>query len=359
MQNNPDSIDLIKPSDIEQVDLAIFEWADKELNLSCTTKDGFTKIPVLWVSPERAYQIKNENKFRDVNGTLIPPLLTVERTGISKELNNRGSYYASVPPKNNRIVIAEKINQEKTANFTNADALRKYKQVNFRTRKEPTKTVYQYKSILLPIYATFTYSLTFMTQYQQQMNELIQPFITRTGSNRYFIVKKDGNKYECYIEAEISQDNNVANMTDEERRYISKVTIKVLGNMIGNGVNQEDSLVKTVENAVEVKIPRENLTFIEEEKRKTPRIQNLASNAGIALTSGFAVKKVFSIGNGNDEQYVITHGLSTRDMYVSVRENFGDFTVVQAGIVFNDLNTILVDMGFAIDTNSYVVTIIG
>lgn len=359
MQNNPDSIDLIKPSDIEQVDLAIFEWADKELNLSCTTNAGFTKIPVIWVSPERAYQIKNENKFRDLNGTLIPPLLTIERTGLSKDLNNRGSFYSSVPPKNNRIVVAEKINQDKTANFTNADSLRKHKQVNFRTRKEPKKVVYQYKSILLPIYATFTYSLTFMTQYQQQMNELIQPFITRTGSNRYFIIRKDGNKYECFVEAEISQDNNISNMTDEERRYISKVTIKVLGNMVGNGVNQEDSLVKTVENAVEIKIPRENLAFIEESKRKIERIQNLASNAGVTTSSGFAVKKTFIIGNGVDSQYVINHGLNTRDMYISVREDFGDYSIVSVGIIYDNLNTLLIDMGDVIGTDSYVVTIIG
>ena len=359
MHNNPDSIDLIKPSDIEQVDLAIFEWADRELNLSCTTNAGFTKIPVIWVSPERAYQIKNENKFRDLNGTLIPPLLTIERTGLSKDLNNRGSFYSSVPPKNNRIVIAEKINQDKTANFTNADSLRKYKQVNFRTRKEPKKTVYQYKSILLPIYATFTYSLTFMTQYQQQMNELIQPFITRTGSNRYFIIKKDGNKYECYVEAEISQDNNIGNMTDEERRYISKVTIKVLGNMVGNGVNQEDSLVKTVENAVEVKIPRENLAFIEESRRKVERIQNLPANAGVAVSSGFAIKKTFTIGNNIDSLYFVNHGLDTRDLYVSVRENFAPYSPVQVGIDYSETFHVHIDMGEIIPLNSYIVTIIG
>jgi hypothetical protein len=152
-------------------------------------------------------------------------------------------------------------------------------------------------------------------------------------------------------------------MTDEERRYISKVTIKVLGNMIGNGVNQEDSLTKTVENAVEVKIPRENLTFIEEEKRKTPRIENLASNAGISISSGFALKKVFLIGDNSNSQYVITHGLNTRDMYVTVRENFGDFSTVTVGVVYNDLNTILVDLGDVVDPDNiglkYVVTIIG
>lgn len=354
MQNN--DIDLIKPSDIEQIDLSIFEWADKELNLSCTTKDGFTKLPVIWVSPERAYQIKQENKFRDVNGTLIPPLMTIERVGVSKDTNNRGSYYSSVPPKNNRIIIAEKINQDKTANFTNADSLRKYKQVNFRTRKESKKVVYQYKSILLPIYATFTYTLTFMTQYQQQMNELIQPFITKTGSNRYFIIKKDGNKYECYIDPEISQDNNVSSMTDEERRYISKVTIKVLGNLIGDGVNQEDSLTKTFENPVEVKLPRENLLFIEEDKKKEVQ---LPANAGISVSSNVAVKRQFLIGNGIDSQYIITHGYNSRDMYVAVRENFGDFSRVEVSITFQDLNALLVDMGDIIASNSYVVTIIG
>jgi hypothetical protein len=47
-------------------------------------------------------------------------------------------------------------------------------------------------------------------------------------------------------------------------------------------------------------------------------------------------------------------------MFVSVRENFGDYDIVQVSIGFQDLNNIFIDMGNAIDEfNQHVVTIIG
>jgi hypothetical protein len=352
------SIDLTNPSLIENVDYAFFDWADIKLNLSCTTKDGFKKIPVIWVSPERAYQIKENKEFRDLDGSLIPPLMTIERVSINKEQNNRGAFFNNLPPNKNRVNISRKINQSKTGAFANADSLRKYRQVNFKTSKENQKVVYETKTYFLPVYVSFEYSITLMTQYQQQMNELLQPFLTKTGSTRYFIIEKDGGKYECYIDGSIEQNNSTSNLETEERRYISKIKIKVLANLSTDGVNENNSPVKISENAVEIKLPKENITLsFEEGMRQKPFAK--APNAAIGISSGVALKKTFLIGNGVDSVYSVTHGLSTRDMYMSIRENFGDYAIVQVAVSFVDTNSISIDMGDIIPNNSYVVTIIG
>ena len=137
------------------------------------------------------------------------------------------TYYANLPPKNNRQIIAKRINQKKTSEFANADSNRKYGPIGFVSPKKNEKVVYQFDSMLLPVYANFTYNITIFTQFQQQMNELLQPFLSRTGSTRYFLINRYGYKYECFIEPNFETKNNVAAMEEEERRYITNITIIV------------------------------------------------------------------------------------------------------------------------------------
>lgn len=355
MDSTPrDNIDLTTPSTFEYVDYALFDYVNSELDLSCNTKDGFKKVPVIWVTPERAFQIKSNKEIRDDNGALILPLMTIERTGVSQDPKNAGAYFNSLPPYKNRIQISKKINQTKTAKFANANTLRTTGQINFLTSKNNKKIVYETKTVLLPLYATFEYTISVITQFAQQMNELIQPFITRTGSTRYFIIKRDGYKYESYVDS-FDQDNNLSNLEGEERKYITKIKIKVLANMNTDGVNQEDSLVKKTENAVDIHLNRESL-IIAGEKRAVPerRIQN----PGVTATySGVASKKVFLIGDGLNSQYTITHNMNSRDLMVRIRETEAPYDTVEAGVGYEDLNHIIVDVGDPIPIDKYTVII--
>jgi len=353
-------IDLTYASSIENVDFAIYDWLDRQLNLSCDTKDGFKKVPVIWVTPERAFQIKQNKEFRDINGTINPPLMTIERTNILKDVRNNGTYYTNLPPKDNRQIISRRINQKKTSEFANADYQKQYGYVQFARPRKNEKVVYEFKSMLLPVYATFTYNINVFTQFQQQMNEILQPFLAKTGSTRYFLVERDGYKYECFIEGNIDNKNNIASMEEEERRYISTITIKVLANLISDGKNQEDTIIKTFENAVELKIPRESLIIAKEELKAPKEITKpLSANSAQLVTSNVAIKKVFTIGNGIDSIYQVNHNLASRDLYVIVRENFDGYSTVEVAIDYTDLNHIDIDMGDVINTDSYVVTIIG
>ena len=40
------------PSTIETIDLAMYDWLDKTLNLHTTTNEGWKKVPAIWVSAE-------------------------------------------------------------------------------------------------------------------------------------------------------------------------------------------------------------------------------------------------------------------------------------------------------------------
>ena len=116
----------LQPSTIETIDRALFEFVDNELDIFCTTNKGFKKVPFIWAGAERAFQIKHNRELRDVNGWLIYPIMSIERTGISKNLAERGAYYAAAQNlgdnKGGSMTIARTIKQDKTANFANADS---------------------------------------------------------------------------------------------------------------------------------------------------------------------------------------------------------------------------------------------
>ena len=183
------------PSTLETIDFAIYHWLRDDLDLHTDTQEGFERIPVIWASAERAFQVKRGKDLRDQDGTLVLPLITIERTNVVKDPSRKGTARANIPPVGDEkggspsITIARRIKQDKTANFTNAESWRRTsgggidqrtfpKKDAFGRHIESKKVVYQTISIPMPVYLEVTYSIMIKTEYQQQMNDLVTPFMT-------------------------------------------------------------------------------------------------------------------------------------------------------------------------------------
>ena len=259
------------PSNLETIDGAMLRFIDEELNLSVTSNKGFTKVPVLWVTAERAYQIKHNKDIRDVEETLILPLITINRSSVTKEPNFRGTVYANIYPepdaKGGVITIARQINQKKTAEFENAaanqsrginkDVASKSKNTNKRNMSA-AKTVYETITIPLPVWVKVSYEISLRTEYQQQLNSLISPFFTIAGNSRMpKRIENDGHFYEVFIDGSFADASNKANLGMKQRNYETTVKIEVLGYLVGEGENQEKPKIVRRQNAVEFKIGRE------------------------------------------------------------------------------------------------------
>jgi hypothetical protein len=267
---------LFMPSTLETVDYAVYNWLNDQLDLHTTVPEGFKKVPVIWVGAERALQVKRNKEQRDQDGTLVLPLVTIERVSVTKDLARKGTAWGALPAVNDEkggvITVARRIKQDKTANFLNADSWRKTSgagpnQRNFpkrdstgrRTQSE--KVVYETVTIPIPVYLEINYIISIKTEYQEQMNDLATPFMTRTGGVNYFLAKHDGHRFESFIEPDFTQENNAATMEIEQRRYETRINIRTLGYVIGEGKNQEQPRIVVRENAVEVKIPRERVIY--------------------------------------------------------------------------------------------------
>lgn len=250
-----------EPSTIENIDLAIYKWLNEELNLFTETNNGFKKVPVIWLLGERAHQIKNDFSLRDTQGTFILPVITLERTGMNKDLNKKGKIWSAIQENGDErggvLPIASRIVQDKSTNFARSTNKRKFNQFNYPNQNK--KIVYETISIPLPVYVTITYSVEIKTQYQQQMNELITPFITSPGGINRFVTNNNGHNYENFIKGDISYDNNNNKLGEDERLFSTKITIETLGYLIGSDKNQKKPKLSIRQNIVEVKLPRERI----------------------------------------------------------------------------------------------------
>ena len=72
-------------------------------------------------------------------------------------------------------------------------------------------------------------------------------------------MRNKGHFYEGFIQGNFAANNNLAGLGQEERKYETRIDIKVLGYLLGEGKNQETPKMVIAENAVEVKIPRERI----------------------------------------------------------------------------------------------------
>ncbi len=258
-------------STLETIDGAMLRFIDEDLNLSVTTNEGFKKVPVLWVTAERAYQLKHNKDLRDSEEMLILPLMTVNRASVTKEPDFRGSVYANIYPeadaRGGTITVARNLNPKKTAEFQNAFANQGYgindkvagKMKNTNKRNMSTqRAVYETITIPLPTWVKVTYEITARTEYQQQLNQLITPFITIPGNSRMpKRIHNEGHFYEVFIQGGFTDNANKANLGMDRRNYETTINIEVLGYLIGEGSNQEKPRVVRRENAVEFKFARE------------------------------------------------------------------------------------------------------
>ena len=256
---------IFEPSTIETIDTGLFNWVSNALALHTTTNEGWKKAPVIWLGTERAYQIKNSKELRNSDNRLKLPIIAVNRESITKDPTFKGNFQAHLQEKGDYkggiVKIYKRIQQEKTRNFANSDFARSLHGPSETGPQKPehlrSKTVYQEISIPAPTYINVMYNVLLRTEYQQQMNDLVAPFITKTGQINGFFFEQDRYKYEAFIQPDFAETKNIKDLAEDERMFETTIQIKVLGYLIGEGINREKPKVTIRENIVKVRIANE------------------------------------------------------------------------------------------------------
>lgn len=251
----------LMPSTIETIDFALFDWLNEELDIFCTTNEGWKKVPLIWSMPERAFQIKENKDLRNRDNVFTLPAISIERSSLIKDPSMKGVAWAHIPRQNDAkggaITVARRIQQEKTSNFANASAKKRYRQQTYPFKNK--KVVYETITMPIPTYVVANYKLTINTEYQQQMNEIFTPFMTYTGQINNFFIHRDGHKFEGFIENDFGLENNISNLGEEERNFKTTINLKVLGYIIGMAGNDNQPKITKRESAAEFKFTRERV----------------------------------------------------------------------------------------------------
>ena len=261
----------VKKVTIETVDQAVFDYFDKKLSISVNTERKKSKVQILFAVGER-WKLIRKNKFRDENGTLILPLISVRRMNIDRT-PGFGGMAQEVP----EVTISSVIHP-KAFNVQNLLESRRVAGLP-QIRKE--KIVREYITIPFPDFATVYYEISIWAQYHTQINEILEKIFYSFDHMDSFVmpVEYDGNEpggdsyyFVGFREGDIVPQENNADFTDQERVIKYNYTIKVPAYFILDpddeavGYGKDDDAKKVVykrQNAIDIKF-KESVMSLED-----------------------------------------------------------------------------------------------
>ena len=246
---------------IEDVDRAVFNLFDKDMDLFYKHDGSVVRVPVVFATGERFAILSRNKPLRDANDTLILPLVSIARTAIQKNMARGAGTNQAAPvtikrrlskkdPAYQRIMNKEALqNQDDRANDSHLLGSRgdgtKPGQIATRRNLNETDPAYRSGRLLtqtsnnnifeifeLPNvrYYTAAYEVTIWTQYTQQMNDLLMSFMNapHTGSKITFRIETDkGYYFVAYLDSDLTPGNNFSDFTDAERIVRYTFTISV------------------------------------------------------------------------------------------------------------------------------------
>jgi hypothetical protein len=214
----------IKKVTLETVDQAVYDYFDKRLAVSVDTEREKVRVPVIFATGERWKLVRDNKGLRDQNGTLILPLITVRRVRIDR---NPGMHALAQETPN---ITVSSLVHEKSSNIANMVQDRRVR--GFPEPKRPV--VREYLTVPFPDFCTIFYEIGIWSQYQTQMNEILEKIFYNYDHLDSFIMpveydgksRKGNSYYFVGFREDVAPQSNVQEFTDQERIIKYSYTIK-------------------------------------------------------------------------------------------------------------------------------------
>jgi hypothetical protein len=71
----PSKVETLRPSTFETIDASVLEWVSNVLDIYATTNEGWKKVPVVWMTAERAFPAKDQCQVMFFQLTIIVKVL--------------------------------------------------------------------------------------------------------------------------------------------------------------------------------------------------------------------------------------------------------------------------------------------
>ena len=184
------------------IDTAIIKYMDEVIQPFVVQDDLKVSVPILYANPERWKNTRKDGVLRDTRGKLQIPLIMIKRDSIRKNtLNNPINKYL-----------------ERDFYSTSWNSRNKYDRFAIQNGIKESK---RYVSVMYPDFYDVQYSCMIWTEYQQQMNGLVEQ-ISFEVENYW----GDKNKYKFKTSVE-SYNNSVVLPQRSDRLVRSEFTLMV------------------------------------------------------------------------------------------------------------------------------------
>tara|TARA_A100001515_G_scaffold41864_1_gene33018 strand:+ start:3338 stop:4186 length:849 start_codon:yes stop_codon:yes gene_type:complete len=266
MPNKSTKQKTLSPSTLETVDFALYNWLNEKLDIYTDSNEGRRKVPIIWITAERAFQVKDNKELREIDSqSIIYPAMVVERTSVSKTNANErvipGNIFPQMDRKRGAFPLYRRVVKDKTQNFQNAEAKRytNQNQETFKLPFESNAVVYETLYTGYPVFLNMNYTIKIRTDYIQQLNEVLLPFQRFTGGINQFLVEYENHKFEAFIEDDYTISSNASNLGGEEKKFDAQIKIRVLGYITADGINQDTPFVVSRESPAKIRFTRERV----------------------------------------------------------------------------------------------------
>ena len=95
----------------------------------------------------------------------------------------------------------------------------------------------------MPVNVEVTYKITLRTEYQEQMNDLMAPFLTKSGTVRFVRLRHNEHKYEGFLQEAYTSSDNLSDFSSDERKFQTEIMLRVVGYLVGEGKTETSQAI--------------------------------------------------------------------------------------------------------------------
>lgn len=223
---------------LEDIDRSIRDWFDKTVNVRVKTpQEEMHKVPTIFSSGERWATGRTKQTFRDDNGVLILPIISVRRVSVDPDTSKM-----ALGVQTDKIQVSKLVNPD-TSRLRNLQAPPVGVTGRDRWDHPPVYDVY---TIPFPDRMQATYQLVIQAQFISQMNDILQKVWKSLDIQKSFVapLENDGrspprvSQYENapqlhsryvvgFLDSGASDSGNLEEFTDTERiiKYSTEIRV--------------------------------------------------------------------------------------------------------------------------------------
>lgn len=267
---------IIPKCGLYEIDQALFNLFDKDLNLVYNSKNSVKKVPIMFGAGERFSTLNKKMSVRDKNsGSLVLPIISILRKNVefnvsdikaTNEINSHIIKRRLTPDNQEYQKIVNKLNLKNSDSLTNDSAFLNNNSIKtdvqpgrIATRTQKDNNIYNdfletkiskdiYEIIILPApkYVIVNYSVTVWTDYVKNMNEILNNILQKQLFDvpSFKISTDNGYWFTAYLDGDFVSNDNFDDYSDDTRLIKTDFNIKVHAYIIGNNTPGSSNTLK-------------------------------------------------------------------------------------------------------------------